>query len=90
MATKRGMIDVPRYDPKAKLDPPVEQADMVPTAVDLPPPKVIEAGVEKFMEMANLYWPARGGVITFDPRNKQQLRMTLGLVYLAMMEAAVD
>jgi len=36
--------------------------------------------------MANLYWPAKGGVISFDPRNKAQLRMALGLVYMAMKE----
>lgn len=80
----RKMIEVPKFQP----DDRVEHADMVPTAIDLPRTEILDAGVKKFLEMANLYWPGKGGVITFDPKNKAQLRMTLGLVYYAMREAA--
>lgn len=81
---RRGMIDLPRFH-RAQAEP-LAEADLTPTAIDLPAREVIEAGVSKFFEMANLYWPAKGGVISFDPRNKAQLRMALGLVYMAMKE----
>ena len=79
------LIDVPRYEPGMRRDA-IEEADLTPTAVDLPQPAVLDAGVKKFFEMANLYWPSKGGVITFDPKNRPQLRMALGLVYMAMQE----
>lgn len=57
------------------------------TTIDLPPWPVIDAGIAKFEEMAKLHWPAPEGgfkLVSFDIRNNQQLRMTLGLVYMAM------
>jgi hypothetical protein len=61
-----------------------------PATVELPPRYVIDAGVEKFMQMLRLHWPGREGGISksFDVTNERQLRMALGLTYMAMREAA--
>jgi hypothetical protein len=51
---------------------------------------VIDAGMLKFTELARLHWPASAGgfkLTSFDIRNDRQLRMTLGLVYMAMQLA---
>jgi hypothetical protein len=60
-----------------------------PDDILLPPPAVIEAGLRKFLEMAALHWPHQQGgfkLTSFDIRNDRQLRMTLGLAYMAMKE----
>lgn len=78
------LIKFPGFDEQRD---PIDEADMVPTAVDLPPKYVIDAGVRKFIEMAKLYWPSKGGVVAFDTKNSAQLSLAMGMVYLAMREA---
>jgi hypothetical protein len=88
---KRGPIRVPQDDPSspyAKFDD-----NDKPEEVTLPPGTVIDVGVAKFLEMAGLHWPNQEGgfkLTSFDIRNDRQLRMTLGLVYIAMLEADED
>ncbi len=88
-----------RRDPiKVTLPPedPVAQSVVVPVEdVRLPDKAIIDAGVAKFLEYANLHWPLgrptadeKFKLISFDYRNDYHLRVTLGMVYLAMMKAA--
>jgi hypothetical protein len=63
-----------------------------PVDVVLPPHAVIEAGMHKFEELARLHWPSSEPGVgfkssSFTITNGRQLRMTLGLVYMAMKEA---
>ncbi|HEY2105075.1 MAG TPA: hypothetical protein VGH29_04790 [Candidatus Binataceae bacterium] len=74
--------------------PPVEDEPALPdpgepATVELPPRHVIDAGVVKFMQMLRLHWPGREGGVSksFDVTNERQLRMALGLTYMAMREA---
>jgi hypothetical protein len=82
---RKGPIKLPEFEPEP-VDP---QPRPAPTAIDLPPRQVIEAGVAKFLEMASLYWPTNQGgfkMTSFDLKNSQQLAMALGIVYMAMRE----
>lgn len=70
--------------------PPLDSGE--PDEVNLPPRVVLDAGVAKFAELAKLHWPSKEDgfkLTSFDFKNAQQIRMTLGLVYLAMLDAAV-
>jgi hypothetical protein len=60
----------------------------------LPDKAVLDAGVAKFMEYANLHWPqsfkvegAEFKLTSFDYKNDYHLRVTLGMVYMAMKNA---
>lgn len=77
---RRGPVRVPDLED----DPRREHVDDTPTEVVLPPPPVIDAGVKKFYELANLHWPKKDQSISFDMRNQQMLRVVLGMVYTAM------
>lgn len=83
---RKGPIRVPQFDP----DEPEPMPDLGVTEVMLPAAAIIDAGVEKFLELAKLYWPAKDGfkLTSFDMRNDRQLRMALGLVYMAMLEVS--
>jgi hypothetical protein len=60
----------------------------------LPDKAVLDAGVRKFMEYAGLHWPATVKIegadfklTSFDYKNDYHLRVTLGMVYMAMKNA---
>ena len=73
----------------------VEEAqynDLKNQILDMPPSEVLTAGVKKFMEYANLHWPAPSKsddfkLTSFDYKNDYHLRVTLGMVYMAMKDA---
>lgn len=95
MARGRGPIHAPsptREDIAAAFaGPEIDTSE--PDDVVLPPPDIIEAGVKKFQELANLHWPSgKDGYqsISFDSRNLHMLRITIGLVYMAMNDRARD
>jgi hypothetical protein len=73
-------------------DDPATPAFGEPEPVVLPPRAVIDAGVAKFQEMLRLHWPARESGVSraFDVTNERQLRMALGLTYMAMREADAE
>jgi hypothetical protein len=60
-----------------------------PEPVLLPPRPILDAGYRKFNELARQCWPNAkcDGLISFDPKNPQQLMYVLGLVYMAMRDA---
>lgn len=66
----------------------------VSDTIDLPSPEVIEAGVKKFREYANLHWPA-GRVAgtgelkleSFDHRNDKMLQVAIAMTFIAMKQA---
>ena len=80
------MIRFPKYDSddeKPYVEPPP------PADVLLPEARTLDAGVAKFLELANLNWPKQKGdfsLVRFDLKNIQMLRMTLGLVFMEMLE----
>jgi hypothetical protein len=83
----KGPIRVPAPDPIEEMTGPAAE----PETVELPANEILDAGVAKFMELANLHWPTRGlreGFLltSFDIRDSHKLRMTLGLTYMAMKE----
>lgn len=82
---RKGPIHIPDDEPQGvTIITPVDDAP-----IDLPPKAVIDAGVAKFLELAKLNWPSQEGgfkLISFDMRNDRQLRVTLGLVFMAMRE----
>lgn len=83
---RKGPLRVPGIDPDLQIN----QQTLTDETVDLPPADVIDAGMLKFTELARLHWPASAGgfkLTSFDIRNDRQLRMTLGLVYMAMQLA---
>ncbi len=89
---KRGPIKVVVEDERHHHDPPASVEE--PETVTLPTRAVIDAGVAKFMEYANLHWPLARPTAdeafklqSFDYRNTYHLRVTLGMVYQAMREA---
>ena len=61
--------------------------------VTLPPAAVLNAGIAKFLEYANLHWPDAPRkdkdfrLTSFDYRNDYHLRVTLGMAYAAMKQA---
>jgi len=76
--------------PDREEDLPREVYEEAPSEIILPPPPVIDAGAAKFQELAKLHWPSQEGgfkLTGFDMRNDRQLRIMLGLVYMAMREA---
>ena len=73
-------------------DEPVEKVERAAMEVlDLPDNPILDAGVAKFMEYANLHWPVAGAgdfkLTSFDYRNEYHLRVALGVVYMAMRKA---
>jgi hypothetical protein len=60
-----------------------------PATVELPPRHVLDAGIARFGEMMRLHWPSRESGVSkaFDVTNERQLRMALGLTYMAMRDA---
>lgn len=55
----------------------------------LPNKDILDAGLAKFTELCQLNWPNSSGtfgLVQFDVRNPQHMRITLGLVYMAMRE----
>lgn len=81
---KRGPITVPDFDPEEASRGPAPPATQ---DVILPCKPVLDAGVEKFTELARLHWPSQDGgfkLTSFDMTNDRMLRITLGLVYQAM------
>lgn len=84
------MIKFPKYE-GGDDKPWVEPAP--PAEVTLPPSPIIDAGVAKFLELANLNWPKQKGdfsLVRFDLRNIAMLRMTIGLVYREMLQAQLE
>jgi hypothetical protein len=84
MMSRKGPIRIP--DAEAEPGPP----DLgEPVTVELPSRHVLDAGVTKFYEMLRLHWPGREAGISkaFDITNERQLRMALGLTYMAMCDA---
>lgn len=61
--------------------------------MELPDTAILNAGLAKFQEYAALHWPVAGKdaadfkLTSFDHRNSYHLRVTLGMVYLAMRKA---
>lgn len=59
----------------------------------LPDQHILDAGVEMFKVWANLHWPTKPGadekfkMESFNYKNDYHLRITLGMVFLAMQEA---
>lgn len=86
---RRGPIKIP----DDLFEEPKEVRDDIPNEVRLPDKRIIDAGMAKFLEMARLHWPnAEGGfkTVSFDIRNDRQLRMTLALAFMAMMQEALS
>jgi hypothetical protein len=86
--SKRGPIKVMMAPEETRV---VADTDLN-QVLDLPPPEVLAAGVKKFLEYANLHWPtpSKDGdfkLTSFDYKNEYHLRVTLGLVYMAMKDA---
>jgi hypothetical protein len=79
---KRGTVRIPDLED----EPEREAVDETPSEVVLPAPWVLDAGIKKFYELANLHWPKKDQSVSFDMRNEKQLRITLGLVYAAMRQ----
>lgn len=84
---KRGPIKIPDFE-----DDPRTHVDIEPLReVLLPPKEVLDAGVAKFYELVKLNWPNSANgfqLVQFDLRNEQQIRITLGAVFMAMRDAA--
>ena len=79
---KRGPIRIPTDDEIFEREP-VDDTD--PPEVVLPSTTVIDAGLKRFRELAALHWPQKGGTsVSFNVSNAMQMRMVLGLVYMAM------
>lgn len=81
---------------------PEEQAAIALTdsgveVVAMPDKAILDAGVAKFREYATLHWPTgkpgldeKFKLASFDWRNDYHLRVTLGIVFMAMSRAAED
>lgn len=78
-----------------KVDPdPAKIEDSVADTIELPSVAVVDAGMKKFREYANLHWPA-GRVIgtgelklaSFDHRNDEMLKVALAMTFIAMRDA---
>lgn len=68
--------------PEPPSEPSSDPADQV---VNLPPRSVLEAGVDKFLELTHIGVAKAGEQFApFDFRNRQLLTMVLGLTYLHM------
>jgi hypothetical protein len=80
---RRGQFRLPDPDP----DPLETKVVDDPEDVLLPSRPVLDAGMQKFAELAALHWPKSGGSISFDVKDQPRLMMTLGLVFLAMKQA---
>lgn len=80
---------LPPEEPVAPGEPVRDDVD----EIAMPEMAVLKAGIAKFREYANLHWPRAGKpgeefkLQSFDPGNDYHLRVTLGMVYLAMKAA---
>jgi len=79
--------------PKDEGEPVTVAQDIDSQILDLPDRAVLDAGVRKFLEYANLHWPLSRPtadeafkLTSFDYRNDYHLRVTLGMVFLAMRQ----
>jgi len=77
---RRGPVRIPDLEDEPERD----LSNETPAEVVLPPADVLNAGLQKFYELAKLHWPNKDQSVSFDYKNERMLRVTLGLVYSAM------
>jgi hypothetical protein len=89
---RKGNIKV-ALGPEAEVA--VALADAGVEVVAMPDKAILDAGVAKFREYACLHWPTgkpgldeKFKLASFDWRNDYHLRVTIGMVYMAMSRAA--